>query len=350
MSRKSASPGGSVTLEDVARVAGVSRATVSRVVNGVATVDPALRKIVEQAVAATSYVPNRAARSLVTRSTDSIALVVSEAEHGRVTAPFVGRIFTDPFFGRVVSGVMEAIRPQGVQMVLMLVDDQESRTKLLSYLRQGHVDGVVLISTHAEDPLPRLLAEARVPAVLSARPVQSIPISYVEVDQRAGAALAVEHLVAGGRRRIATISGPLDTPAGRERLAGFREAQAAHGIREAAAVEGDFTQAGAAAAMKRLLAEQPDVDGVFVASDLMALGALPALSRAGRQVPGDVALVGFDDSSAAVACDPLLTTIRQPVEEMAAHMAQLLLQQIADPARTLQSAMFQPSLVVREST
>lgn len=350
MTRKSAPQGGSVTLEDVARVAGVSRATVSRVVNGVATVDPALRKVVEQAVAATSYVPNRAARSLVTRSTDSIALVVSEAEHGRVATPFVGRIFTDPFFGRVVSGVMEEIRPQGVQMVLMLVDDQESRTKLLSYLKQGHVDGVVLISTHAEDPLPRQLAEARVPAVLSARPVQSIPISYVEVDQRAGAALALDHLVATGRRRIATISGPLDTPAGRERLAGFREALAGRGMTELAAVEGDFTQAGAAAAMKRLLAEHPEVDGVFVASDLMALGALPVLARAGRQVPGEVALVGFDDSSAALACDPQLTTIRQPVEEMAAHMARLLLQQIADPARTLQSALFQPTLVVRDST
>ena len=340
---------GSVTLEDVARVAGVSRATVSRVINGSTTVDPALRQLVESAVAATNYVPNRAARSLVTRRTDSIALVVSEAEQRAVADPFLGRMFTDPFFGRVVTGVMEVIRPRGVQLVLMLVDDAASRTNLISYLRQGHVDGVVLICGHAADPLPGMLAEAQVPAVLSGRPGQSTSISFVEADQRAGATLAVERLVATGRRRIATLSGPLDMASAQERLAGFREALAAHGLPEEGMVEGDFTQAGGAAAMRRLLAEAPELDAVFVASDLMALGALPVLNRAGRRVPEDVALVGFDDSSAALACDPPLTTVRQPLEEMAARMAQLLLQQIMEPAETLQSAVFHPTLVIRDS-
>ncbi|QMU75768.1 LacI family transcriptional regulator [Streptacidiphilus sp. PB12-B1b] len=348
MNRKPPSTG-SVTLEDVARVAGVSRATVSRVINGNTTVDPAMRELVERAVAETDYVPNRAARSLVTRRTDSIALVVSEAEQRPVADPFLGRMFTDPFFGRVVTGVMEVIRPRGVQLVLMLVDDAASRANLVSYLRQGHVDGVVLICGHVADPLPRMLAEARVPAVLSGRPGQTTPISFVEADHRAGAALAVEHLVSAGRRRIATIAGPMDMPASQERLTGFREALAAHGLAEAGVAEGDFTQAGGAAAMRRLLAESPDFDAVFVASDLMALGALPVLGREGRSVPQDVALVGFDDSSAALACDPQLTTVRQPLEEMAARMAQLLLQQISDPAEALQSAVFHPTLVIRES-
>jgi DNA-binding LacI/PurR family transcriptional regulator len=238
-------------------------------------------------------------------------------------------------------------------MVLLLVDDDESRHQLLGYLRQGHVDGVVLISTHAADLLPQLLAEADVPVVLSGRPAQPTPISYVEVDQRAGVAMAVDHLVARGRTRLATVSGPQDTPAGRERLAAFRERLAAHGLAEVAAVEGDFTQASGAAAARELLAAAPgagDVDGLFVASDLMALGALPVLYRAGRRVPEDIAVVGFDDSSAALACDPPLTTVRQPVEEMASQMANLLLQQIAAPESTLQSSMFQPTLVVRESS
>ncbi|WP_042404036.1 LacI family DNA-binding transcriptional regulator [Streptacidiphilus carbonis] len=348
MNRKPPSSG-SVTLEDVARVAGVSRATVSRVINGSTTVDPAMRRLVEDAVAATDYVPNRAARSLVTRRTDSIALVVSEAEQRNVADPFLGRMFTDPFFGRMVTGVMEVIRPRGVQLVLMLVDDADSRTHLVSYLRQGHVDGVVLISGHAADPLPGLLAEAAVPAVLSGRPGQPTTISFVEADQRAGTVLAVEHLVAAGRRRIATLTGPLDMPSAQERLAGFRQAMAAHGLEEAGMVEGDFTQAGGAAAMRRLLEQSPELDAVFIASDLMALGAVPVLNRAGRRIPEDVALVGFDDSSAALACDPQLTTVRQPLEEMAARMAQLLLQQIMEPAEPLQSVVFQPTLVVRGS-
>ncbi|MFC1413070.1 LacI family DNA-binding transcriptional regulator [Streptacidiphilus sp. N1-12] len=340
---------GSVTLEDVARVAGVSRATVSRVINGSTTVDPAMRLLVENAVAATNYVPNRAARSLVTRRTDSIALVVSEAESRHVADPFLGRMFTDPFFGRVVTGVMEVIRPRGVQMVLMLVDDADSRAHLVSYLRQGHVDGVVLICGHVADPLPGLLAEAGVPAVLSGRPGQTTPISFVEADQRAGAVLAVDHLVSTGRRRIAHLAGPQDMPSAQERLTGFRQAVAAHGLQEAGVGEGDFTQAGGAAAMRELLAKAPDLDAVFVASDLMALGAIPVLNRAGRRVPEDIALVGFDDSSAALACDPPLTTVRQPLEEMAARMAQLLLAQIVEPSEALQSAVFHPTLVLRGS-
>ena len=348
MNRKPPSTG-SVTLEDVARVAGVSRATVSRVINGNTTVDPAMRELVERAVAETDYVPNRAARSLVTRRTDSIALVVSEAEQRAVADPFLGRMFTDPFFGRVVTGVMEVIRPRGVQLVLMLVDDGPSRANLVSYLRQGHVDGVVLICGDAADPLPELLARAGLPAVLSGRPGLTTPISVVEADQRAGAELAVDHLVSVGRRRIATLAGPLDMPSSQERLTGFREALARHGLAEAGMVEGDFTQTGGAAAMRRLLAEAPDFDAVFVASDLMALGAIPVLTRAGRRVPEDVALLGFDDSSAALACDPPLTTVRQPLEEMAARMAELLLEQIADPDGEQSPVLFEPTLVVRES-
>jgi DNA-binding LacI/PurR family transcriptional regulator len=340
----------SVTLEDVARVAGVSRATVSRVINDTRNVDPALRELVERAVAQTGYVPNRAARSLVTRRTDSIALVVSEAERRKVEGPFVGRIFTDPFFGRVVTGMLSVLRPRGIQMVLMLADDAQSRTQLLGYLRQGHVDGVILISSHITDALPRQLVDLRLPSVLSARSGQPTPITFVDVDQAAGARMAVEHLVARGRRRIATIAGPLDMPASQDRLAGFRAAIAEHGLPEPVVAEGDFTQQSGAAAMKQLLAEAGDLDAVFIASDLMALGALPMLTRAGRRVPEDVAVVGFDDSSAALACDPPLTTVHQPVEEMAAEMTTLVLRQIEQPGQTVASAIFHPALIVRESS
>ncbi|MFI2290982.1 LacI family DNA-binding transcriptional regulator [Streptomyces niveus] len=345
-----ASPPARPTLEDVAAVAGVSRATVSRVINGATTVDPALRRIVEEAIATTHYVPNRAARALVTRRTDSVALVVSEQERRPVAEPFVGRMFSDPYFGRVVGGLLDMLRPAGVQMMLMLADDAASRDQLLSYLRQGHVDGIVLISSHANDPLPRLVHETRLPAVLAGRPGQPSPLTYVEADQAAGARLAAGHLAGLGRRRIGTVAGPQDMPAGQERLEGFRAAMASYGIEDVAVAEGDFTHTGGAAAMRRLLAEHPDLDGVFIASDLMASGALPVLLRAGRQVPHEVAVVGFDDSNAALTCDPALTTVRQPVEEMSSEMARLLLKQIAAPGGgPLPSMIFTPTLVVRES-
>lgn len=337
------------TLEHVARVAGVSRATVSRVINGVATVDPALRDTVERAIADTGYVPNQAARSLVTGRTGSVALVVSEAENRHLEEPFVGRVFTDPFFGRMVSGLLSVLRPRHVQLVLMLAENAEARAQVTGYLAQGHVDGAILVSTHAEDPLPRMLAESALPAVLAERPLQPVSISHVGAAQRAGAALAADRLVARGCRHVATISGPLDMPAGQERLAGFRDALARHGRPGVPSVEGDFTLESGERAMTQLLAEHPEVDGVFAANDLMAQGALLVLRDAGRAVPDEVAVIGFDDSSAALACRPPLTTIRQPLEDMAAEMARLLLAHIGQPGRPVSSVIFDPTLVVRES-
>ena len=198
-------------------MAGVSRATVSRVINNVRNVDPQLAEVVRAAVEATGYVPNQAARSLVTGRTNSVALVVSEGEHrdGNSAAadPFVSRVFTDPFFGRMVSGLFSVLRPQGTNLVLMFVETDEMRGQLLGYLRQGHVDGVLLVSSHAQDPLPRLLTESGLPAVLSERPTAPLQISYVDSPQRAGARLAADHLAARGCRHVATISGPMDMPA-----------------------------------------------------------------------------------------------------------------------------------------
>ncbi|WP_049576641.1 LacI family DNA-binding transcriptional regulator [Nonomuraea sp. SBT364] len=345
-----ASSGSSPTLEDVARAAGVSRATVSRVINGIRNVDPAIQETVRRAIDATGYVPNRAARSLVTRRTGAVALVVSGAGEGDDEAgSFPGRVFTDPFFGRVVGGIVGFLRPRGIHPVLMFAESAEARAQVLAYLRQGDADGAVLVSTHAEDPLPAQLTEARVPAVLFARPARPIPISYVDVDHRAGAKLAADRLVSRGCRRIATISGPLDVPAGQARLSGFLDAMAAHGQPYIPCAEGGFTYHSGEAAMERLLAEHPDLDGVFVANDLMAQGALTALRHHGRDVPGDVAVAGFDDSSAATACRPALTTVRHPVEDMAAEMARLLLEHIDQPGRPPTSIIFEPALVVRES-
>jgi DNA-binding LacI/PurR family transcriptional regulator len=339
----------SPTLEDVARVAGVSRATVSRVINNTRNVDRAIQAVVQAAVAETGYVPNQAARSLVTRRTGSVALVVSEAEHRTFDDPFLERVFTDPFFGRVVSGILGVLRPRAVNLVLMLVETHDSRSQLIDYLRQGHVDGVMLISTHADDPLPAMLIESGLPTVLSRRPSTPIPISYVDAAQQAGAALAADRLAAIGCHQAATISGPMDMPAGQDRLNGFREAMARHGHAFVPSVEGNFTRESGEHAMRELLHQYPDVDGVFAANDLMAQGALLALSDSGIAVPDRIAVVGFDDSSAAVACRPPLTTIRQPIEDMAGAMAELVLAHIEDRKHRITSRIFEPTLVIRQS-
>ncbi|MYT37316.1 substrate-binding domain-containing protein [Streptomyces sp. SID8356] len=366
---------GAPTLEDVARAAGVSRATVSRVINGVRNVDPAIQEVVRQAVSVTGYAPNRAARSLVTRRADAVALVVSgagvEAEAGVGTGAgtgagagragggsrpaaggggsFTAQVFADPFFGRVVTGVVDYLRPRGMHPVLMFAETSQARDEVVAYLRQGSADGALVVSTHAEDPLPGLLTEAGLAAVLFARPARPVPISYVDLAHQDGARLAAEHLLARGCRRLATVSGPLDVPAGRARLTGFRDALARHGHAYTPVAEGRFTQESGEAAMARLLAEHPDLDGVFAANDLMATGACHVLREHGRRVPEDVAVVGFDDSSAALACRPPLTTVRQPVEAMAAEMARLLLDRPPGPSSPATSVIFEPELVVRAS-
>ncbi|PWS45182.1 LacI family transcriptional regulator, partial [Streptomyces sp. ZEA17I] len=262
---------------------------------------------------------------------------------------FTAQVFADPFFGRVVTGVVDYLRPRGMHPVLMFAETSRARDEVVAYLRQGSADGALVVSTHAEDPLPGLLTEAGLAAVLFARPARPVPISYVDLAHQDGARLAAEHLLARGCRRIATVSGPLDVPAGRARLTGFRDALARHGHAYTPVAEGWFTQESGEAAMARLLAEHPDLDGVFAANDLMATGACHVLREHGRRVPEDVAVVGFDDSSAALACRPPLTTVRQPVEAMAAEMARLLLDRPPGPSSPATSVIFEPELVVRAS-
>ncbi|MFI6647871.1 LacI family DNA-binding transcriptional regulator [Streptomyces sp. NPDC050529] len=357
-------PAGTPTLEDVARAAGVSRATVSRVINGVRNVDPVIQEAVRRAVSLTGYAPNRAARSLVTRRTDAIALVVSGAgvdpqpadgqPAGDTYDPetgssFTAQVFADPFFGRVVTGVVNYLRPRGMHPVLMFAETSRAREDVVSFLRQGSADGALVVSTHAEDPLPGMLTDAGLPAVLYARPARPVRISYVDLAHQDGARLAAEHLLARGCRRIATITGPLDVPAGQERMAGFRDTLAGRGHSYIPIAEGQFTQESGEAAMERLLVEHPDLDAVFAANDLMATGACHVLREHGKRVPEDVAVIGFDDSSAASACRPPLTTVRQPVEAMAAEMARLLIERLSKPDGAATSVIFEPSLVVRES-
>lgn len=334
----------------------MSRATVSRVVNGVRNVAPHLQDAVRGAIARIGYTPNQAARSLVTRRTGTVALVLSATD-----TAFGARIFSDPFFGRVVDGVLPELRAHAVQPVLLVAESEQARSQLVEYVGQGGADGALVVSLDADDPLPAMLVAAGLPTVLFGRPRRgeggrdaathdASRCDAVDLDNAAGARLAAAHLWATGRRRPATIAAPLTAPTARERLDGFVEFFTARGVAAVPVVRGRFTAESGREAMERLLREQPGTDAVFAANDLMARGACQYLRERGIAVPEDVAVVGFDDSEAAHRCRPPLTTVRQPVEAMAAGMARLLAERLAGglPPEPC-TRVFEPVLVPRGS-
>lgn len=331
------------TLEEVALRAGVSRATVSRVVNDSPRVRPEVRRLVEAAIQQLGYVPNRAARSLVTRRSGSVAVVIAEP---------TPRLFTDPFFPRLLRGVSAALSARDLQLVLLMPASPDEARRTGDYLAAGHVDGALLVSLHGNDPLPSTMARRGIPVVVGGRPPGGVAVSYVDVDNVQGAWVAVEHLVAGGRKVVASIGGPTDMSPGVDRLAGYRQAIAAFELDadERLAVVSDFTQQGGADAMRGILAARPDVDAVFAASDSMAAGALQVLRAAGRSIPEDVAIVGFDDSPIAETADPPLTSVRQPIEEMGAEMVRLLLEHTAHPGAAPRKVILATRLVERRSS
>ncbi|GAA1518036.1 LacI family DNA-binding transcriptional regulator [Dactylosporangium maewongense] len=338
------------TLDEVAARAGVGRGTVSRVINGSPQVSPEARAAVARAVEELGYVPNRAARALVTRRTDSVALVVSESEE---------RVFGEPFFAGIVRGVSNVLADTSLQLWLAMAQSPSQRLMVERHLSDQHVDGVLLLSLHDDDPLPALLGKRGLPTVLGGRPAHMLEIeqagggdnevAYVDNDNEGGARTAVEHLIGLGRHCIAVIAGPQDMAVGIARLRGYREAlrlaSLPHDQRLIA--YGDFSEASGADAMHRLIHLNPGLDAVFAASDLMAAGAIRALRELGRRVPADVAVVGFEDSAVARQTQPPLTTVHQSVEGMGREMARLLLARIAGgPAH---STVLDTHLVVRES-
>jgi DNA-binding LacI/PurR family transcriptional regulator len=313
------------TLDTVAAAAGVSRATVSRVINGSDRVSPEVRAAVEAAIARLGYVPNRAARNLAMRRTDSVALVMREPD---------SMVLADPYLGNIIIATSQALIGTGVQLVLVNAQNNAEHARTADYVRSGHFDGVLLASMHDDDPLPRLLLDAGIPTVVGGRPPVDLPgLTFVDVDNVGGAQLATERLIAAGRRRIATIAGPPDMTAGADRLSGYERALTNAGRKPDLVAHGEFTRESGQRAMDELLAAAPNLDGVFVANDLMAIGALRSLRAAGRRVPEDVSVVGYDDIEMAKHTEPPLTTIHQPVVDQARTMTELLLTQIGgDPA------------------
>lgn len=326
-------------LEEVARAAGVSRSTVSRVINGEPYVSDKAREAVHQAIGDLGYSPNQAARTLAGNRANAIALVVSEQG---------SRVLSDPFFAGVLRGVHAELTGRRVQLVLMMTQKDDEQD-VIGYLAGGHVDGVLMISLHGQDPLPLKLADAGVPIVVGGRPLVGDGIQYVDSDNFNGALEAARYLVSTGRRRIATIAGPKDMAVGMDRLNGWRRGMVEAGHAGDLVAHGDFTPDGGAAAMTELLGRDPELDAVFVAADIMAMGALRVLHAENRRIPRDVAVVGFDDLMIASTALPPLTTVRQDVEQLGRTMTWCLLGQIAGEEGLPPSLLLPTSLVIRAS-
>jgi DNA-binding LacI/PurR family transcriptional regulator len=326
------------TIEEVARLAGVSRSTVSRVVNGSTAVSPEALEAVTNAIDSLNYVPNRAARSLASNRTLAVAVIIPEDTH---------RFFGDPFFASIVSGVNATVASSPYVLTLFIASNDPG-DKMVGYARSGSIDGAIVVSHHTSDTFVSAIASA-VPVVYAGRPEnERVGDFYVDVDNVSGARDAVEYLIGQGRRRVATVTGPASMSAGIDRLAGYRAAMRGAGLPEFAVEDGDFTAEGGAAAMRRILEGRGRPDAVFFASDLMARGALSVLQAARVRVPEELAVVGFDDSQLATSGSPTLTTMRQPSFLQGQTMARVLLDVLdgGDPPR---ATILPTELIVRES-
>ncbi|MFE1320221.1 LacI family DNA-binding transcriptional regulator [Kitasatospora phosalacinea] len=329
------------TLEAVAAHAGVGRGTASRVVNGADNVSSKAREAVLRAIGELGYVPNNLARGLVRRRTDTVALVMGVSED---------TVWDEPYFSVLVRGIKRGLAGTGLQLLLAIAQSGPEEEQLMRYLTAQHVDGVLLTSLHGNDPMPRQLEESGIPTVVIGAPLGFDPAYCVDVDNRDGARRAVRHLAQQGRRRIATVTGPQDTRAGLQRLQGFHDALADAGLPAGPVAHGDFSADSGVHAMQELLRRDPELDAVFAASDSMAIGAMRVLKEQGRRVPEDVAVVGFDDSPIATHTDPPLTSVHQPLEKMGREMTRMLIARINGEAVARPTVVFEPQLVVRDST
>jgi DNA-binding LacI/PurR family transcriptional regulator len=327
------------TLAEVAREAGVSIATASRVLNNSTKVSVEAHRSVCDAASRLGYRRHRAAWAKAQRKPPAVAAVVHAGHH---------MLFTEPFFARFIGAAELELAQFHIPLLVTSVTGTLIET-VGRYLQGGHIDGIILVSDHGPMPLAGSLATLGLPIIVVGRPLHASAVSYVDADNRGGARKAVEYLIAKGRRAIAHIAAPPDTGVGADRLAGYRDAMRAVGATDTPIAYGDWSQASGAHAMQRLLDQRPALDAVFVASDVMAAGALRCLSRAGCRVPDGIALVGFDDHSLAQQVRPSLTTVRQPIEEFASVAVRRLLAMTRGEPDDQQETVLPTQLILRES-
>lgn len=326
------------TIRDVAKMAGVAVSTASRALgNGPAS--KATREKVEHAAKQLQFVPNPTARRLSEGTSDIVALVVQE------TPSF---IFGDPNIAEMVGSLSVNLTREGLIPFLSLANPKDA-DGFGRLLRETGADAAVAISSHMGDALLRVVGESDVPWVFIGKPPKGLRCPYVDVDQKRAGYDVGRLLVERGRRHMAVISGPFDMSAPQGRNQGFEQALAEDGLKPEVVMEADFSAEGGFGGMIRVIRNHPEVDAVFAHSDQMAAGALRYLLQAGRKVPQDVSLVGFDDLRIARALSPSLTTCAQPIEQLSSAVVDLLKRSLGSEKRVRDSAIFRAPLVLRES-
>jgi len=338
VSRKTPAPR-RATIFDVAAVAGVSRGTVSRVLNGERYVSGRSREAVEAAIAQVGYVRNAAARNLVTRQSRAVALIVHEPH---------SLVLEDPNIGNILLGTNAVLSLADYQMVTLILDSQRDSDRVAEYLRGGFVDGAIILSARAGDPIAAAVAQLELPSSFVGHPRDIPELPYVGIDNVGAARQITERLIATGRSRVAMIASGLDRDSGQDRLAGFAQALGTRFDPELVARQSLYSYGAGREGMIELLERRADIDGVFAASDAIAAGAMDVLREAGRRIPDDVGIVGFDDSSWALRCTPRLSTVRQPAEALGRRAAEQVLSQIAGDEVSARQ-MLETEIIWRES-
>ncbi|NQD90777.1 LacI family DNA-binding transcriptional regulator [Paenarthrobacter sp. CM16] len=326
-------------IDDVAAEAGVSRGTVSRVLNGGHWVSPSALAAVNAAIKKTGYRVNPHARNLATNRANSVAFLLTETQE---------RLFEDPNFAVLMRGAADALAVHDIPLVLIMAGTDDEQRRATDFLTAGHVDGVLLISSHgSRKGIIADIIAAGVPAIACGVPLGfEKKMGYVAADDYEGARDVLRYLHDGGRQRIATIAGPADTSGGTRRLEAYRDHQGAD-IDETLIAHGDYSRDSGAKAMRELLNRTQEIDAVFAANDLMALGAMDVLRDTGLTTPGDVAVVGFDDIKVSQEAAPPLTTVRQPFDRISEEMVRLLLDVIS--GKRPAAVTIPTELVIRES-
>lgn len=332
-----------VTIRDIARHVGKSITTVSRALNDFDDVSAETKQSVRQAAADLGYTPNTLAQRLQKRTTDTLGLVI----------PTSGPRFSDPFFSEFLAGVGNTAARLGYDLLVATRAPGESEVSTyLSSMAAHRVDGFIVVRTRCDDARINLLRERRFPFVAFGRVEGVLDFPYVDEDGAAGMAAVVFHLHDLGHRRLACIAPPAALMFARHRLDGLRSAWEALGmsLRDLVVVESDLTQRGGYQAAGGLLDREPRPTAIVACNDLMAIGAMTAAQERGIRVGRDLSITGFDNTPMAEHSHPPLTTVDQPIYQIAGTLCEMLVRRLRDETAPVEQMLLTPSLIVRQST
>jgi DNA-binding LacI/PurR family transcriptional regulator len=328
------------TVKDVATEAGVSRGTVSRVLNGQPYVSDEARAAIDAAIVKVGFVPNNAARSLVMQQSKAIGLIVHEPH---------SLFIEDPNIGAILLGANAALSDADYQLSCLIADTPRDIERLTRYLTGGLIDGVIIVSAREGDPITKAIARLEIPAAFVGHPHDIGDAAYVAIDNRGAAREITKQLMSTGRKNIGMIAAALDRDSGADRLAGFVDALGNDFDPQLVQRVPLYSYSDGQRGMRALLEQCPDIDGVFASSDAVAAGAMEVLQSAGRVIPSDVGVVGFDDSSWAMRTDPALSTVRQPADALGRAAAESVLAQLRGEGSRSRTQLLECPIVWRES-